>query len=85
MTVTALDPSSALVIIDLQNAIVDAPMFPYTGPEVVAQAAELARAFHEHRGPVVLVRVTARADGSDAAPGRSEIPTQPGSLPAERT
>lgn len=81
MTITALDPSSALVIIDLQNAIVDAPMVPYTGPEVVAQAVELTRAFHEHRAPVVLVRVTARADGSDAAPGRNEIPTQPASLP----
>jgi nicotinamidase-related amidase len=83
MTVTALDPSSALVIIDLQNAIVGAPMVPYTGPEVVARAVELARAFHEHRAPVVLVRVTARAGGSDAAPGRSEIPTQPGSLPED--
>jgi nicotinamidase-related amidase len=83
MTVTALDPSSALVIIDLQNAIVGAPMVPHTGPEVVARAVELARAFRQHRAPVVLVRVTARADGSDAAPGRNEIPTRPGSLPED--
>ncbi|MEU4344432.1 isochorismatase family protein [Nocardia sp. NPDC023852] len=81
MTVTALDSSSALVIIDLQNAIVDAPTVPYTGSEVVARAVELARAFHEYGAPVVLVRVTARADGSDAAPGRNEIPSLPGSLP----
>jgi nicotinamidase-related amidase len=81
MTVTALDLSSALVIIDLQNAIVGAPTVPYTGPEVVARAVELARAFHKHSAPVVLVRVTARADGSDAAPGRSDFPRQPGSLP----
>ena len=30
MTVTALDPSSALVLIDLQNALVGAPMVPST-------------------------------------------------------
>jgi nicotinamidase-related amidase len=83
MTVTALDPSSALVIIDLQNATVGAPLVPYTGPEVVARSVELARAFHEHRALVVLVRVTARADGSDATPGRNEIPAQPGSLPED--
>lgn len=81
MTITALDSSSALVIIDLQNAIISAPTVPYTGSEVVARAVELARAFHEHSAPVVLVRVTARADGSDAAPGRNETPSLPGSLP----
>ncbi|MFE3262044.1 isochorismatase family protein [Nocardia sp. NPDC059091] len=53
MTVTALDSSSALVIIDLQNAIINAPTVPYTGSEVVARAVELARAFHEHSAPVV--------------------------------
>lgn len=83
MTVTALDSSSALVIIDLQNAIVGAPTVPYTGPEVVARAVELAGAFRAHSAPVVTVRVTARADGSDAAPGRNEIPSRPGSLPED--
>ncbi|MET9026058.1 isochorismatase family protein [Nocardia sp. NPDC004168] len=81
MTVTALDPSSALVLVDLQNALIDAPTVPYTGREVVARAVELARAFHEHSAPVVLVRMTARADGADAAPGRSDISSPPGSLP----
>jgi nicotinamidase-related amidase len=81
MTVTSIDSSSALVIIDLQNALVSAPTAPYSGTEVVARAVELARAFHEHRAPVALVRVTARADGLDAAPGRIEALTQRGSLP----
>lgn len=81
MTVTALDRSAALVLIDLQNAIINAPTVPYTGPEVVARAVELTRAFRAHGAPVVLVRVTARADGSDATPGRTETPTQPGSPP----
>lgn len=81
MTVTTLDSSSALVIIDLQNAVVGAPTVPYTGSEVVARAVELAGAFHERRAPVVLVRATVRADGSDAAPGRNEMPSRPSSLP----
>ncbi|MGW2661884.1 isochorismatase family protein [Nocardia tengchongensis] len=82
MTVSALDSSAALVIIDVQNALVAAPTVPYSGPEVVARTVELARAFREHHAPVVLVRVTARADGSDAPPGRNEIPRHSGSLPA---
>ncbi|WP_040815716.1 isochorismatase family protein [Nocardia concava] len=81
MTVTALDAASALVIVDLQNATIHAPTVPNTGPEVVARAVELARAFREHNAPVVLVRVTARADGSDVTPGRNEVPTRSGSLP----
>ncbi|MFC4016133.1 hypothetical protein ACFOY2_53605 [Nonomuraea purpurea] len=48
----------------------------------MARAVELADAFHHHGAPVVLVRLTARADGSDAAPGRTEIPRPPGPLPA---
>ncbi|MEV6097205.1 isochorismatase family protein [Nocardia sp. NPDC051981] len=47
----------------------------------MVRAVELARGFHEHSAPVVLVRVTTRSDGSDAAPGRNETPSQPGSLP----
>jgi nicotinamidase-related amidase len=81
MPVTAFDSSCALVIIDLQNALVSAPTTPYSGTEVVGRAVELARAFHEHGAPVALVRVTARADGSDAAPGRTEAPNHRGSLP----
>ncbi|MFD7847012.1 isochorismatase family protein [Nocardia sp. NPDC059764] len=81
MTVTALDVSTALVIIDVQQALVAAPVVPHSGPEVVARTVELARAFREHHAPIVLVRVTARADGSDTPPGRNEIPPQPGALP----
>ncbi|WP_245562796.1 isochorismatase family protein, partial [Nocardia araoensis] len=81
MTVTALDSSSALVLIDLQNAMISAPTVPYTVPEVVARAVELACAFREHSAPVILVRVTARADGSDAAPGRIELPGRASSMP----
>ncbi|WP_242910619.1 isochorismatase family protein [Actinomadura terrae] len=82
MPVTTIDSTTALVLIDLQNAIVARPATPLTGAEVVARAVALADAFRSHEAPVVLVRVTARADGSDAAPGRTETPRPPGSLPA---
>lgn len=72
MTVTALDPRTALVVIDLQAGIVAAPTEPYTGPEVVARSVELADAFRARDLPVVLVRVSFAADGADAVPGRTE-------------
>jgi nicotinamidase-related amidase len=71
MALTTLDPNTALVAIDLQHGIVAAPTTPYTGPDVVSRATQLAAAFRNHGAPVVLVRVTAAADGSDAAPGRT--------------
>jgi nicotinamidase-related amidase len=65
MAITKLDPNAALVLIDLQKGIVGLPTAHPTG-EVIARAAQLARAFRERRLPVVLVNVTA------AAPGRTE-------------
>lgn len=73
MALTALDPRTALVLIDLQNAIVNYPTVPYSGPEVVARAVELADIFRGYGLPVVLVHVTNRSDGSDSAHGRTEV------------
>ncbi|MGW3100122.1 hydrolase [Streptomyces sp. NPDC001102] len=81
MTVTALDPRTALVVIDLQTGIVGAPTQPYTGAEVVTRSARLADAFRAHGLPVVLVRVSFAADGADAVPGRTETPRPGGALP----
>lgn len=64
MTVTTLDPVSALVVIDLQRGIAGHPQ----AAPVVAHAAELADAFRERGLPVVLVNVTG------GAPGRTERP-----------
>ncbi|GHH72869.1 hypothetical protein GCM10018793_10570 [Streptomyces sulfonofaciens] len=72
MALSTLDERTALVLIDLQNGIVGAPTTPLTGPEVVARGVELADAFRAQGAPVVLVRVTHAADGSDAMPGRTE-------------
>jgi nicotinamidase-related amidase len=67
MPITALDDSSALLVIDLQEGIVSLPTVdPATA--VVERAAELAAAFRAAGRPVVLVNV------AGGAPGRNELP-----------
>jgi nicotinamidase-related amidase len=61
-----IDPTSALVVIDLQKGIVSAHTYP-PAAAVVTQAAHLATEFRRHGLPVVLVNVTGRA------PGRTEV------------
>ena len=72
MALTALDPRTALVVIDLQGGVVGAPTQPYSGPEVVTRTVGLADAFRAAGLPVVLVRVSFADDGADAVPGRTE-------------
>ncbi|MFD4505001.1 hydrolase [Streptomyces sp. NPDC058457] len=72
MSLSTLDPRTALVVIDLQQGIVAMPTQPHTGPEVVARTVELADAFRDRDLPVVLVRVSFAADFADAVPGRTE-------------
>ncbi|WP_328452961.1 hydrolase [Streptomyces sp. NBC_00386] len=71
MAVTTLDPRTALVLIDLQHGIVGNPgLAPHAAADVVERSVRLADAFRGHGLPVVLVRVTAAADGADAVRGR---------------
>jgi nicotinamidase-related amidase len=72
MPVTTLDPKTALVVIDLQNGVLGIPGAPYSTSDVLARTVELADAFRARGLPVVLVRVTAAADGADHAHGRSD-------------
>jgi nicotinamidase-related amidase len=66
VTVSALDPATALIVVDLQRGIVGAdPAPPVAG--IVAHALELVAAFRRHELPVVLVNV------AGGAPGRSEL------------
>jgi len=71
MPLTQLDKTPALVVIDLQKGIVGIPT-AHPADQIVAQAAELARAFRAHRLPVVLVHVTG------GAPGRTQTPMPKG-------
>jgi nicotinamidase-related amidase len=70
MTVTTLDPKTALIVIDLQKGIVSRPLAPAM-EGVVRQAVALTEAFRGHGLPVVLVNV------AGGAPGRTEQPRGP--------
>lgn len=72
MPLTTLDPTPALVVIDLQKGVVSGAV-----AHVVPNAASLARSFREHDLPVVLVNVTGQAPGRTDAGGRIDA----GSLP----
>lgn len=65
MAVTTLDPTTALVVIDLQQGIVALPTADPIGA-VLQRASALADAFRRHRLPVVLVNV------AGLPPGRTE-------------
>ena len=82
MPVTTLDPRTALVVIDLQNGVLAAPGGPHSTGDVLARTVRLVEAFRARGLPVVLVRVTAAADGSDAVPGRADRPRPAGTWPA---
>lgn len=58
MPLTTLDPTPALVVVDLQKGIVTDAF-----ARVVANTAALAKTFRAHDMPVVLVNVTGRAPG----------------------
>lgn len=74
MPVTALDPRSALIVIDLQKGLLGMVAADVFDP-VVARSRALADAFRARGLPVVLVT----ADG--AAPGRTEQGSRLGELP----
>ena len=74
MAVTTLDPKTALIVIDLQKAIMAAPTIQ-PPIEIAKQAAKLADAFRRHKLPVVLV------NAGGQAPGRNEAPPPPAGAP----
>ena len=75
MPVTTLDPITALIVVDLQKGVLEAPLIdPIEG--VLACSRELLDAFRQNRLPVVLVNVDGRA------PGRTEQGNRPAALPA---
>ncbi|MGU7770630.1 isochorismatase family protein [Burkholderia sp. MR1-5-21] len=65
MSATRLDPTTALIVIDLQKGITALPI-AHPAADVVRQATVLADAFRRRGLPVVLVNV------AGGAPGRTE-------------
>ena len=81
--ITLSAPTTALILIDLQNGIVGYPLAPYAGEAVVAQGKQLARRFRAAGAPVVLVNVAFSADFGDALRSPVDQPPQapPGGFP----
>jgi nicotinamidase-related amidase len=77
MAVTKLDPTTALVVIDLQKGLAAYPTAPHSVADTVARSARLADAFRSRGLPVVLVNVTG------GAPGRTEQQVRGGDRPAD--
>ncbi|WP_328391759.1 isochorismatase family protein [Nocardia sp. NBC_00416] len=73
MPLSTLDALTALVAVDLQSGALSRPVAPHPVDTVIARTAELAAAFRSFGLPVVLVRMTAAADGADATPGRTDM------------
>ena len=73
MALTALDPNTALLVVDLQKGIVGSLPVHAIGA-VVERAGVLINAFRKHRLPVVLINV------AGVAPGRTEQPRRPGDV-----
>ncbi|MGW4889460.1 isochorismatase family protein [Streptomyces murinus] len=70
MALTTIDPTCAVVVIDLQKGIVSARTDARV-TDAVERSAHLADAFRRHGLPVVLVNVTGRAPGrTDAVRSR---------------
>ncbi len=65
---------TALVVIDLQRGIVSMPAAPHPPAEVVARAAELAKATRAAGGTVVLVHITRSPDGKDGLRPTTDTP-----------
>jgi nicotinamidase-related amidase len=64
VTALSLDPATtALVLIDLQRGIATGNLTPHSSADVVARAAELARAFRARGALVVLVNVDPGQNG----------------------
>jgi nicotinamidase-related amidase len=65
MSISTLDPITALIVVDLQKGVLAHPCV-HPVSTIVQNAVELARTFREHHLPVVLVNV------AGTAPGRTE-------------
>jgi nicotinamidase-related amidase len=76
MPITAIDPQTALLVVDLQKGILAYATSQPIG-EVVERAAELAKAFRAKGLPVVLINV------AGGAPGRAEQSRRIGEIPPE--
>lgn len=81
MPVTALDPNTALVVIDMQKGILGMSTVRPTA-DVLAKVVWLVNAFRAKQRPVVLVHVGWSPGGADAVKSRNQSGQSARDLPA---
>lgn len=79
MSITTLDPKTALIVVDLQKGIAHLPSVVPPLSNTLASAIILVEAFRRHDLPIVFVNV------AGAASGRNELPPQAMSMPDDWT
>jgi nicotinamidase-related amidase len=67
MSLTTLDPRTALLVVDLQEGVVSLPTI-HPAADIVGRIASLAKVFRARGLPVVLINV------AGGAPGRTDLP-----------
>ena len=77
MPLTTLDPSTALIVIDLQKGIVDGSFLDPLA-NILDRSRALIDVFHAKNLPVVLVNVTGRPPGRTEQGSRSNLPRSAG-------
>jgi nicotinamidase-related amidase len=82
MPLTTIDPTSALVVIDIQKGVLAMPTAHPT-QAVVANVVKLVDAFRARNLPVVLVRVGWSADMGDAIKSRVQASPPRAALPSD--
>ncbi|MFD1559681.1 cysteine hydrolase family protein [Paraburkholderia silviterrae] len=79
MSITTIDPKTALIVVDLQKGIASLPAAVPPVSQTVASAVMLVEAFRRHDLPIVFVNV------AGAAPGRNEQAQRALSMPDDWT
>ncbi|ART93717.1 nicotinamidase-related amidase [Zymomonas mobilis] len=73
----SLNPeTTALVLIDLQNGIINLPLEPYNGDKALSVGKTLAEKFRKAGAPVFLVRVTFSENFPDVPPRNVDQPAE---------
>jgi len=80
MPATALDPRTALVVIDLQKGILGGTTTPHAVPDVLARSVRLVKACREKGIAVVLVNVGFSPDERDRLAPPVDSPNPPGKV-----